>query len=1127
MGESDEIPTPKMASESSSGKVRHRGRPLLKRVFIVVTIIALAGLAVSYAPQFTARYLIADELEALGIKHDGLDTLRINPWTSELWIGPVSFGAGASSQGQLAELGLSLQYNPLLKKRVSIERLIVRQVDLAITRDENGTFELNGIPLNQWIAQDETAGHSTAVGAAWSAGIDVFELRDSKVIFKERDSGELEIDIDRLALTEFQNWAADQPGRFELAARVNDILLNWSGEARLFATDITFTIDSRTENADVPKLARFIGPLGLDRQSGNYDADLKYQVTLYESGRLEGHTQGSIQIHEADYERENVYTLAIDKAKLDLDLHYSFSESRELKLKGDLDLNLGTGKASTGKRRYASRAGRISLTGLEAAYLEDGLLSIAAQPVLELENIEFSGPIEISLDSLAELMMMLQSLTASKAVSMADTGMGDLVGESLITPSSAIKILRFSSKGGQFALKSDQGQVELGLDTTSNLSDIHIGMKAGDIEIAQWRSALERLNLASGQGQLTLEISGSNSLKNIASKGEKGELNIAELQTAMDKLILKLQTGGVSLQLNGAREQTRGASILVYRNQNLPEVQLTLESSSTHLNRSVLEAGNSTFHWQAEGETALDKLTTEFDKGKKGAVKFVHAELNKLRANDSARYDVDALIIDGLDMHVKRSLFADFLQNDATGTEKAESSGAKDIPERPTAPPPPAIRAPEKVDVGRVQTLLTQLGHNPGPIDGRMGKRTAAAIRQFQQNQGMTIDGRATTSLLTALESGVAGPGERKIASTAAGNTTPSSGVQIDLKRFALTGNPTLRFRDDMVTPNVKIDTVFKQVEIRNLNTVRADQRSNLKIAADVNEFTHINLEGWTRGAGETADLDLKLAVDNLELSSFSPYVTELSGVHLESGQLDTAIAGKSTRGKLLGEIGLQLDNVTFQPLSAEEAERVTGAVGVPLETAVGLLQDDQGRISLTLPVSGTLSQPDVDISLAVNKAIGGALKKVFPPAMVGSFMSGLAKGSAPSFVPIEFEPGSAELSDAGRSYGNELAQLLTEHPKLSVSVCGRSTARDLEYLQQTGTSPAPASAPVKGGAEQSATKPAEQTTQALTELAVERKRNVRRYLIEEKRADIKRVRECRSKFEASDQDSPRVEVVL
>jgi len=317
---------------------------------------------------------------------------------------------------------------------------------------------------------------------------------------------------------------------------------------------------------------------------------------------------------------------------------------------------------------------------------------------------------------------------------------------------------------------------------------------------------------------------------------------------------------------------------------------------------------------------------------------------------------------------------------------------------------------------------------------------------------------------------------------------------------------------------------------VRNLYTQKTDQRTELRFVADINEFTRVELAGWVNGVDKTSDLDLDAKVENLVLSTYSPYLAELAGVYLESGQLDTAIAGKAVQGDLQGDIRIELDDIAFRPLSKEDAERMTETVGVPLETAVGLLQDGDGRILLKLPVSGTPSEPEVDISSAVNKAIGGVLKKVFPPAMVVSLLSGVAKETGPAFEPIVFATGSAELGEAGKSYSDAVAKLLGEHPKLSLKVCGRSTAQDMKQLMDTDSAPATSAAAVKGEAGQPEAKPVldpAQAAQTMFELAEERKQVVRRYLIQEKGADVKRVRECRSTFEAADQGSPRVEISL
>lgn len=50
------------------------------------------------------------------------------------------------------------------------------------------------------------------------------------------------------------------------------------------------------------------------------------------------------------------------------------------------------------------------------------------------------------------------------------------------------------------------------------------------------------------------------------------------------------------------------------------------------------------------------------------------------------------------------------------------------------------IRVPG-VEVGDVQRALARAGFNPGPVDGRLGKKTRAAIKAFQRRNNLKADG--------------------------------------------------------------------------------------------------------------------------------------------------------------------------------------------------------------------------------------------------------------------------------------------------------------------------------------------------------------------------------------------------
>ncbi len=55
--------------------------------------------------------------------------------------------------------------------------------------------------------------------------------------------------------------------------------------------------------------------------------------------------------------------------------------------------------------------------------------------------------------------------------------------------------------------------------------------------------------------------------------------------------------------------------------------------------------------------------------------------------------------------------------------------------------------------VRRIQSALAERGYDPGPVDGRSGPRTRAAIAAYQRDHGLLVDSSPTPELAKHLES--------------------------------------------------------------------------------------------------------------------------------------------------------------------------------------------------------------------------------------------------------------------------------------------------------------------------------------------------------------------------------------
>jgi len=63
----------------------------------------------------------------------------------------------------------------------------------------------------------------------------------------------------------------------------------------------------------------------------------------------------------------------------------------------------------------------------------------------------------------------------------------------------------------------------------------------------------------------------------------------------------------------------------------------------------------------------------------------------------------------------------------------------------------PATQSTQPMTVLQVQQRLIELGYNPGPADGIMGKSTVSALKKFQQDNSLSITGRADSETVAKM----------------------------------------------------------------------------------------------------------------------------------------------------------------------------------------------------------------------------------------------------------------------------------------------------------------------------------------------------------------------------------------
>lgn len=213
-----------------------------------------------------------------------------------------------------------------------------------------------------------------------------------------------------------------------------------------------------------------------------------------------------------------------------------------------------------------------------------------------------------------------------------------------------------------------------------------------------------------------------------------------------------------------------------------------------------------------------------------------------------------------------------------------------------------------------------------------------------------------------------------------------------------------------------------------------------LELDGEVDEY------GMARAVGQV-DLfhpkdfmDLRVIFRNVEMTRLTPYTATFAGRKIDSGKLSLDLQYKIEQRQLQGE-----NQVVMERLVLGERVESPSAKELPLDLAIAILQDADGRIDLGLPVAGSLDDPEFSYGQIVWKAIANVLTKIVtaPFRALGALLGGGEK-----VEDIAFEAGAAQLSPPEREKLARLADALAKRPGLVLAIGGRHAEADRVALQ-------------------------------------------------------------------------------
>jgi uncharacterized protein involved in outer membrane biogenesis len=220
---------------------------------------------------------------------------------------------------------------------------------------------------------------------------------------------------------------------------------------------------------------------------------------------------------------------------------------------------------------------------------------------------------------------------------------------------------------------------------------------------------------------------------------------------------------------------------------------------------------------------------------------------------------------------------------------------------------------------------------------------------------------------------------------------------------------------------------------------------ARVELDGDVNEYGAATIRGSLDVFDPQHLMDLELDFRNIEMPDLTPYTVKFAGREIADGSLDVDLSWSIRDGRLEAN-----NRMVINDLELGAKVESPGALSLPLDLAVALLTDTQGRIDLAVPVSGDLNDPEFRYAPLVFKALGNVLGKIVtaPFRFLASLLGGDAEDADLEFVG--FVAGDAALRGPEAEDLEKLATALTQRPELLLEVgAAFDAARDGRAMRE------------------------------------------------------------------------------
>jgi hypothetical protein len=274
-------------------------------------------------------------------------------------------------------------------------------------------------------------------------------------------------------------------------------------------------------------------------------------------------------------------------------------------------------------------------------------------------------------------------------------------------------------------------------------------------------------------------------------------------------------------------------------------------------------------------------------------------------------------------------------------------------------------------------------------------------------------------------------PAAKLSSTTAAAPVKPPIDADVRVGRITLQGG-AMNYTDNFIKPHYTADLTDLSGRIGGFGT-RSAQPAQVDLQGQVISSAPIAITGSINPLAPEASLDIKAKADGVELTGFTPYSAKYTGYPITKGTLNVDVHYVLQNDQLTASNHLFISQLTF-------GDRVPSpsAINLPIAMAVSLLKNPRGEIDITVPVSGSLNDPQFSIGALILQALKNLILKIVEsPFLLLASVAGAAGGSNQNLQFVAFPAGLDTLTPAATSQLSTVAKAMQNRPGLKLTMSG------------------------------------------------------------------------------------------